>query len=95
MYVNGSLSGSITPVVYTNSSTINVTRTMNYFGVMYDGFSFPYNGMLDEIKLYNVALTQTQVQLDMNTVGFPATGICDSTGNDELNIKIIICCLVI
>jgi hypothetical protein len=60
---------------------------MNYFGVYSNGLSNPYNGMLDEIKLYNLALTQSQIQLDMNTVGIPATGICEATGNDELNIK--------
>jgi hypothetical protein len=86
MYVNGSLSGSKT-LVYTNSSTLNATRTMNYFGVFFDGVNYPYNGMLDEIKQYNLALTQSQIQLDMNTVGIPATGICEATGNDELNIN--------
>jgi hypothetical protein len=81
IYVNGSLSGSYT-AIYTNSSTMNTIRTMNYFGVKIDGSTQVYNGLLDEIKLYNVALTQSQIQLDMNTVGFPATGICDATGND-------------
>jgi hypothetical protein len=86
IYVNGSLSASVT-ASQTNSSTLNAMRTANYFGIERDGLSQVQNIMLDEIKLYNVALTQSQIQLDMNTVGFPATGVCDSTGNDDLNIK--------
>jgi hypothetical protein len=71
LYVNGAVSGSITS--FPNSSTINVTRVYNYFG--YSPFWGFGDVQLDEIKLYNKALTQSQVQLDMNSVGIPS-GIC-------------------
>jgi hypothetical protein len=71
--VNGALSGSNSNVF--DSSTINTTRLYNYFGRSH------HNGYvafvhLDEIKIYNKALTLDQVKLDMNTVGIPTSGIC-------------------
>jgi hypothetical protein len=37
---------------------------------------FVGNSMIDEVRLYNKALSQTQVQLDMTTTSGIAPGIC-------------------
>jgi hypothetical protein len=71
LYVNGAVSGSRTGGA--PSSLMNITRLYNYFGYSESGWIG--NVLLDEIKLYNKALTQAQIQLDMNTVGIPS-GIC-------------------
>jgi hypothetical protein len=73
IYANGSLSASVTGL--TPSSTMNVTRLHNFFGKAYDS-KHVANVHLDEIKLYNQALTQEQVQRDMNAVGIPVSGMC-------------------
>jgi hypothetical protein len=73
IYVNGSLSGSVTGVYA--SSTLNIVRSDNFFGKSYNS-KHVANVHLDEIKIYNTALTQDQVQHDMNTVGIPSSGIC-------------------
>jgi hypothetical protein len=65
--VAGTLSGTV------SSSALNITRLYNYFGTSQNGHLGDVQ--LDEIKLYNKALTQTQVQLDMNAVGIP-NGVC-------------------
>jgi hypothetical protein len=71
LYVNGTVSGTFT--TFPDSSTVNVTRIYNYFGYsIFWGFG---DMQMDEIKLYNKALTQSQIQLDMNSVGIPL-GIC-------------------
>jgi hypothetical protein len=71
LYVNGTVLGNCT--TFADQSAINVTRVYNYFG--YSSFWGAGDVQLDEIKLYNKALTQSQVQLDMNSVGIPS-GIC-------------------
>jgi hypothetical protein len=71
IYLNGTLSASSSAFV--SSSTINANRITNMFG-SYNGYAGSVT--LDEIKLYNKALSQTQVQLDMNTVGLVSSGIC-------------------
>jgi hypothetical protein len=71
LYVNCTVSGTFNS--FSDSSTINVTRLYNYFG--YSPFWLTGDLQLDEIKLYNKALTQSQVQLDMNNVGI-SQGIC-------------------
>jgi hypothetical protein len=73
IYVNGALSGSVTGFI--PSSTMNVTRSDNFFGRSYFSEHLP-DVHLDEIKLYNKALTQEQVERDMNTVGIQLSGIC-------------------
>jgi hypothetical protein len=71
VYVNGTLSGTLSGTV--SSSSINTTRLYNYFGASSKG---RFGDMhLDEVKLYNKALTQAQVQLDWQSVGIPS-GVC-------------------
>jgi hypothetical protein len=72
IYVNGGQSGKKDN--FRSSSSIATTRLYNSFGssVQYGDIG---DVQLDEIKLYNQGLTQAQVQLDKNTVGFPS-GIC-------------------
>jgi hypothetical protein len=74
IYVNGSLSGSVTGLI--PSSAMNVTRSHNYFGKAYQS-GHVANVHLDEIKLYNQALSQEQVQSDMKAVGIPVSGMCN------------------
>jgi hypothetical protein len=80
IYVNGILSGSNPGV--TNSNTLVTNRSFNYFGRTYDfnndGQVGVANVVLDEIKLYKIALTQEQIVQDMNTVSGIPTGICDA-----------------
>jgi hypothetical protein len=75
IYVNGTLStrgssGSI------NSSSVNTSRNYNYLGMATLGYMNVGNSMLDEVRLYNKALSQTQVQLDMARESYIAPGIC-------------------
>ena len=48
-----------------------IDNELDYLGRMHDGYYF--NGKLDEIKIYNYALTSDQVKVDYNNgaaVGF-------------------------
>jgi hypothetical protein len=81
IYVNGVLSATNPAMI--DSKKIANDHEINYFGRRFDFFSDGQIGianvMLDEIKLYKIALTQEQIVQDMNTVsGIPA-GICDAT----------------
>jgi hypothetical protein len=74
--VNGTLSGSGSGPIY--SYMVNNSDFNNSFGVHTKGSDVQYadsNVLLDEIKIYNTALTFEQIQLDMATVGIPS-GIC-------------------
>jgi hypothetical protein len=77
IYVNGALSQSKSGPV--SSSAINATRLYNYFGLWKPQGYDPYNKanvVLDEVRLYNKALTQNQVQLDMMTVSVLPPSLC-------------------
>jgi hypothetical protein len=74
IYVNGVLSTSGSSGGFPASSTLNTNRVYNFFGR--DLFNNFGNVQLDEIKIYNKALSLAQVQLDMNTVGIPSCGVC-------------------
>jgi hypothetical protein len=65
LYVNGELMLSTTN--FPQSLSIGVTRSENYFG-RDDGNRF-VDAQLDEIRIYNKALTQSQVKLDKDVVG--------------------------
>jgi hypothetical protein len=77
IYANGTLSQSQS--YFLTSSTVNVVREPNYIG-MGEGLNRVYvhisNTVLDEIKLFNKALTPEQILLDMNAVNGIAPGIC-------------------
>jgi hypothetical protein len=75
IYVDGTLSGSSMNML--DSSTVNTMRQSSFFGMDQSG-QYVANAKLDEIKVYNKALSQAQVQLDMATVGVPAllAGLC-------------------
>jgi hypothetical protein len=72
IYVNGELSGNKSG--FPASSSLSVTRNSNFFGTLRRE-SMP-SVYLDEIKIYNKALSQAQVQIDVNTVGLAKSGIC-------------------
>jgi hypothetical protein len=69
IYVNGSLSGSRSDL--SASSAVSPSNDQKFFGGNY--FS---NILLDEIKLYNKALTRDQLLLDMNAGEDMASWIC-------------------
>ena len=61
MYINGTLhrsvSQGITPAG--NSSPLSIGQ--------YGGNVDRFDGVIDEVRIYNVALSQAQIQIDMNT----------------------------
>ena len=58
LYVNGNLSGSAAA-----SGTITSTTTPFAIGKsILSGFNFVYNGRIDEVSVWNKALTQTEIQ---------------------------------
>jgi hypothetical protein len=72
IYVNGRSPSSSS--YFPHSSAVNATRAKNYFGLNPSG-EHAYV-QLDEIRLYNKALTETQIKLDMKGAGVAAVGIC-------------------
>jgi hypothetical protein len=70
IYVNGTLSGSRSNM--SPSSAVSPVSQPKYIG----GNNFLSSIMLDEIKLYNKALTRDQLILDMNVGEDMASGIC-------------------
>jgi hypothetical protein len=77
IYVNGSLSVSgLGPI---SSSAIRTTRGSSYFGTA-PGTWFLINAQLDEIRMYNRALSPSQIQLDMTTAySGIGSGICSNS----------------
>jgi hypothetical protein len=73
-FMNGELSASGSAYGSLSSSSVNTTRLFNYFGgtIYYRGGNFA----LDDVRLYNRALSQDQVQRDMSTASGVASGIC-------------------
>jgi hypothetical protein len=79
IYVNGALStasGSVRGSSLISSSSVNTTRLFNYLGMAKLDQFYVGDFMLDEVKLYNKALSQAQVQLDMAAASGVASGIC-------------------
>jgi hypothetical protein len=76
IYVNGTMSASQSG--FSPSSKLNTTRLYNYFGRALNGQVA--NILLDEIKIFNRALSQAQINVDMNTVGVPSSEICTEDG---------------
>jgi hypothetical protein len=73
IYVNGTLSAASYQMW--SSATLNTTRLYNYFGMASSHVTA--NVMLDEIRMYNKALTPVQVKLDMNsTYSSMISGMC-------------------
>ena len=61
LYINGALSNSATRVV------TPVGNTSSLFVGQFGGNSDRLDGTIDEMRVYNQALTQAQIQTDMNT----------------------------
>jgi hypothetical protein len=70
LYVNGELSAHTTNMRVSFSSS----SPRNYFGMSGNGQTSDV--LLDEIKMYERALTQDQIRIDMAAVGVPSSGIC-------------------
>ena len=77
-YVNGSLVASspeTTPITTsTNPLFIGGDQTMGQF----------FDGLIDEIRIYNVALTQAQIQADMDQHYVP---LSFTSGSGTLNVQ--------
>jgi hypothetical protein len=76
IYVNGTFSGSKSG--FYASSSVNAVREPNFIGMGFntEGILWVPNIVLDEIKLFNKALTQEQIIRDMNARDEIASGIC-------------------
>ena len=64
MYLNGQLDdgalvGTVTSPQQNSSANVNIGRRPTG--------SFNFNGRIDDVRIYNRALTQTEIQADMNT----------------------------
>ena len=72
MYLNGQLDdgtllGTVTATQQNSSANVNIGRR--------PGFSnFNFNGRIDDARIYNRALTPTEIQADMNTPVAGGTG---------------------
>jgi hypothetical protein len=80
LYVNGVQVSSL-------ARTGNLVTSTNPLQIGGDGFFRQYfNGIIDEVRVYNVALTPAQIQTDMNTaIGHLSCG-CDVNGDGVVNI---------
>jgi hypothetical protein len=59
---NGVLSGSVPSSQYSDPANVNIGRR---------GGGFYFQGTIDEVRLYNRALTQAEIQADMNAAVGP------------------------
>ncbi len=57
---DGTLLGTVTSTQQNSSANVNIGRRPT-------GNSFNFNGRIDDVRIYNRALTQTEIQADMNT----------------------------
>ena len=79
MYLNGQLDdgtlvGTVTATQQNSSANVNIGRRPT-------GSNFNFNGRIDDVRIYNRALTQTEIQTDMNTP--VAGGAGDLTAADR------------
>jgi hypothetical protein len=76
IYVNGTLSSQNKKMF--PSSTMNTVREFNFFGMGRNstGGELISNIVIDEIKIFNKALTLEQVKIDMEASDGIASGIC-------------------
>lgn len=86
IYVNGVLNnGTILGTL--PASQFNSTVNAN-IGRRTGGFYF--NGIIDEVRVYNRALTQSEIQTDMNTpigIASPALSACDLNSDSNVNVS--------
>ena len=68
LYVDGNLDASGTP-------TLNTQLTGSYYLGKDPGSNWKLNGSIDEVRVWNVARTQAQIQANMNTEINPQTGL--------------------
>ena len=69
IYVNGILDGSA-------AKTLNTTGTTFRLGVASNNFAEYFNGSIDEVRIWNTALTQAQLQTNMfNTISASSPGL--------------------
>ena len=57
---DGTLLGTVTATQQNSSANVNIGRRPT-------GNSFNFNGRIDDVRIYARALTQTEIQADMNT----------------------------
>lgn len=67
----------------TTSVTANIANTAITVGKANTGTAYSYRGLIDEVKIYNVALTPEQIKQDMNAGAVLNIG---STANSEASL---------
>jgi Concanavalin A-like lectin/glucanases superfamily/Galactose oxidase-like, Early set domain/Bacterial Ig domain/Glucodextranase, domain B/Kelch motif len=67
---NGTLLGSVTTSQQNSNSNVNIGQRTGFPG------TFNFSGKIDDVRIYNRALTQAEIQTDMNT---PVTGAPSDT----------------
>ena len=72
VYLNGQLDdgtpvGTVTSTQQNSPANVNIGRRPGFS-------SFNHNGRIDDVRIYNRALTQTEIQADMNTPVAPGAG---------------------
>jgi uncharacterized membrane protein YphA (DoxX/SURF4 family) len=65
LYVNGNLQETIAAITLGSKTTANTV--IGGTGEPLGGDNDPYKGLLDDLRLYNRALAQSEIQTDMNT----------------------------
>jgi hypothetical protein len=79
MKISNYVNGTLTAYIFSDfaSSTTNSFREPNFIGMGETEKSiYVSNTVIDDIKLFNKALTQQQIMLDMNASHGIASGIC-------------------
>lgn len=73
IYIDGASEASGTNSVLSTSSNINNSSDPLYFGRTRGTTDHSYNGAMDEVRIWNVARTQSEIQNNMNVDIAPST----------------------
>ena len=75
---DGTLLGTVTTTQQNSTANVNIGRRPGISG-------HNFNGRIDDVRIYNRALTQTEIQADMNTPVAGGTGdLTPPTAPDQL-----------
>jgi Protein of unknown function (DUF4038)/Concanavalin A-like lectin/glucanases superfamily/Putative collagen-binding domain of a collagenase/Fibronectin type III domain len=75
---NGTLTGAIPSSQFNQNVNVNIgRRTGGYY----------FNGVIDELRIYNRALSQAEIQSDMNAPIGSASASCDQNHDGTVNVQ--------
>ncbi len=91
LYLNGQLkdsddAGANYPIGYDNLTSLSIGADLNTGNVLNPNYH--WHGNIDEVKIYNTALTQAQIQFDYNG-NLVSTATCPRQVTDTFNIAAI------